>query len=755
MTHPIIEEAILRIYANCDGAQSRDNVGFDGTDAKRGARWAQELQLGLPLLPEDQATMLSVAHKYHRQLNGLKLPTVEELGQYLDANGENIEAARKTRLAEIEREKNKKYFDVMAKYKAKAQEFPQTHPDVFTGLMTLREVGEDNDFIQSLCSRLDGGRDLTDKQQLAARKFIHWISLTGAELENWLDNSTANAVATGVVVKAPGSIELSGNSIVVRFDYNSERHGRIRELLKTFQIPAGESWNPDKKTWNFPLLLAKQVAEAFPEFEVKPGVMEAYEDCLSEDQANILLAADRIQELLDLAELDKPFNKGWLARDYQKEAVAESIRIIESTELRGPILAMPLGSGKTTMALFSAKAYQRKYNDKVFVVCPASLKDNWLREAEGMGVEIEVFSWAKQPEPLEYERYFLIGDESHFIQAGTKSKRGKQFLALSKHPNCRAVIAATGTPMQNGRPINMLPLLQCVNHKLAKNSGEYQKRYCAAGYRQIGHKRIWDNNGASHLDELQVGIADVLLMKKKSEILSELPPKTRIMRPVELTPRRKKGWTEAVKEAQGIYEMLLQKQEETGEETGAKLVLMTKLRAANSLAKVDAAIELAEEVLEQGNSIVLFTSFLPSAHELYLELSKKYKCELLTGAVKNEERQSMVDRFQSKESRVFIATDKAGGTGLTLTAASDIVLVDRPWTPGSCEQCEDRCHRIGTVNPVSAYWIQHSEIDHWVDTILEKKAEVIEKVFSGKRKTMRGAKSPNDIVNELLKTILG
>lgn len=757
MTHPIIEEAILRIYANCDGAQSRDNVGFDGTDAKRGARWAQELQLGLPLLPEDQATMLSVAHKYHRQLNGLKLPTVEELGQYLDSNGENIEAARKTRLAEIEREKNKKYFDVMAKYKAKAQEFPQTHPDVFTGLMTLREVGEDNDFIQSLCSRLDGGRDLTDKQQLAARKFIHWISLTGAELENWLDNSTANAVATGVVVKAPGSIELSGNSIVVRFDYNSERHGRIRELLKTFQIPAGESWNPDKKTWNFPLLLAKQVAEAFPEFEVKPGVMEAYEDCLSEDQASKLLAVDRLKELIDLARLDEPMSNGWTYYPYQKDGVVRAIEIIEGLvdeNLRGPLWADDMGLGKTSQALTVAAAYQRKYEDKVFVVCPATLKDNWLIEAEIVDVEIEVFSWAKMPEPLEYDRYILICDEAHYAQ-NSKSARGKQFLKLSQHPNCRAVIPLSGTPMKNGRPINLYPLLKAINHPVAKNSGDYQKRYCAAGYRNIGKKQIWDNSGASHLDELNARIADCMIRRKKKDVLNDLPDKLRVMRKAEVTGERLKGWKKAVAEAQKEYEVLKQKQEETGVETAAKLVLMTRLRVANSIAKVDAAIEYAEEVLEQGEPIVLFTDFVPSAQELYLHLSKQYPCELLTGETPVDERQAMKERFQTGESKVFISTIKAGGVGITLTAASNILLVDRAFTPSDALQAEDRVYRIGQKNNVLATWLQHGEIDIWVDAIIERKTEIIEKVFSGKRKTMRGAKSPNDIVNELLKVILG
>jgi SNF2 family DNA or RNA helicase len=309
--------------------------------------------------------------------------------------------------------------------------------------------------------------------------------------------------------------------------------------------------------------------------------------------------------------------------------------------------------------------------------------------------------------------------------------------------------------MKNGRPINLYPLLKAINHPVARNSSDYQKRYCAAGYRQIGYKRIWDNSGASHLDELNHRIADCMIRRKKKEVLSDLPDKLRVMRKAEVKGDRLKGWKKAVAEAQVEYEALKRKQEETGVETAAKLVLMTRLRVANSIAKVDSAIEYAEEVLEQGKPIVLFTDFVPSAQELYLHLSKQYPCELLTGETPVSDRQAMKERFQAGESKVFISTIKAGGVGITLTAASNVLLVDRAWTPGDAEQAEDRTYRIGQKNNVLAAWLQHGEIDEWVDTILQNKEEIINKVFSGKRKTMRGAKSPNDIVNELLKVILG
>ncbi|KAB0238284.1 DEAD/DEAH box helicase [Microcystis aeruginosa EAWAG127a] len=68
------------------------------------------------------------------------------------------------------------------------------------------------------------------------------------------------------------------------------------------------------------------------------------------------------------------------------------------------------------------------------------------------------------------------------------------------------------------------------------------------------------------------------------------------------------------------------------------------------------------------------------------------------GKRNRKNRQAIVDRFQAGTSKIFIGTIKAGGVGLTLTAANQVILVDRPWTPGDADQAEDRCYRIGQNN---------------------------------------------------------
>ena len=122
----------------------------------------------------------------------------------------------------------------------------------------------------------------------------------------------------------------------------------------------------------------------------------------------------------------------------------------------------------------------------------------------------------------------------------------------------------------------------------------------------------------------------------------------------------------------------------------------------------------------------------------------------MTGETPVDERQAIVDRFQSGESKIFIGTIKAGGVGLTLTASSNVILNDRPWTPGDAEQAEDRIYRIGQTQSVSSFWIQLGLIDEKIDQLLESKQQRIELVLKGKRKTLKGLDKPSELAQEIL-----
>lgn len=420
--------------------------------------------------------------------------------------------------------------------------------------------------------------------------------------------------------------------------------------------------------------------------------------------------------------------------------------VVRCLENHRQILGLEMGTGKTFIALVTAKAWSQAFGYPIIVVAPVSLRDNWFREAEMVGVAIEVHSWAKVPKPLEHSKYVFIADECHYAQAGKKSQRGAAYLELATNPNCAAHYALTGTPIKNGRPINLLPLLQGTKHRLAENVRHYHEHYCAAKATRFSK---WDVTGAAHLGELHANIQDVLIRRTKKECL-DLPEKTNIFRKVEMSAQSAKLYADTLAALKAEYERRL----DAGEiMTGAEaLVQMGQLRRAGSLAKVETAQEMAEEILEQGRQVVIFTEFRESAQKLHNALGG----ELLMGDTPTGDRQGMVDRFQSGQSRVFISTIKAGGVGITLTAASDVILVDRAWTPGDVAQAIDRLHRIGQHNSVMAFWLQANGCDETIDALLVSKQERIELVLSGKRRSMRGVTgNPGEMAQEVLNVLFG
>ncbi len=305
----------------------------------------------------------------------------------------------------------------------------------------------------------------------------------------------------------------------------------------------------------------------------------------------------------------------------------------------------------------------------------------------------------------------------------------------------------TGTPIKNGSPINLFPLLEMCQHKLAEDKSNYIDRYCAPVRRSYGKQSFWDITGAAHLDELSEETKDVILRRTKKECLKELPDKMRLYKAIELESKEKKAYQKKFKELLADYRRRVKEGKVDG--AAEALVTLNYMRKLNSEFKVPAAIELVEELLEQGQQVVIFTEFVESAKALYKEFEKI--SELLIGDTKD--RQGPVDRFQSAESKIFIGTIKAGGVGITLTAASNVILVDRPWTPGDTEQAEDRCYRLGQQNAVFVTWIQLGVVDESIDELIHQKQKNIDLVLAGKNQDLDRAKTAKELAVELIEKL--
>jgi SNF2 family DNA or RNA helicase len=533
-------------------------------------------------------------------------------------------------------------------------------------------------------------------------------------------------------------IIVTRGQIAVSFPYDAE----LVRLVKSVE-PRGK-FNGEDKNWYFHHSACKSLQETFEDEgfcidENLQALIELENAKEIEKEEEILRKAENTLNLLNSIDLDKPLSNGWSLFEHQKEGIKWLLSHNKEGLLRGGILADHMGLGKTIQTLIAAKELSaRNANCPVLVVCPASLRENWAREASIIEVTIETFSWAKLPTPLENSKYILVADEAHYAQ-NLKSKRTQRLLELAESKNCLASWLLTGTPLKNGRPVNLFPLLLACNHHLSESKSQYEKYYCNAHNNGWG----WDVSGASHLDELAKKTEDVILRRTKKECL-DLPEKIRSYREVLLEGKEKKAYQAEIDEFINDY----RRRVEAGEvdENAEALVTLNILRKVGSKYKVPATIEVAEELLEQNQQIVIFTEFREAA----IQIAEQLKGELLLGDTKQEERQNIVDRFQSGESKVFVGSIKAGGVGITLTASSHVILHDRPWTPGDAEQAEDRCHRIGQGNTVNAYWQQLGIIDHSIDSLLTQKQQRIELVLKGKRKTLKGITSPKELAKQLL-----
>lgn len=458
--------------------------------------------------------------------------------------------------------------------------------------------------------------------------------------------------------------------------------------------------------------------------------------------------------------------------DHQKSG-AKWLLSAQTRGERGGILADEMGLGKTGTALLAAKIQKQvDPNVQIIVIAPKSLGINWRNEAKLFGAKIDQIYTnhnASFPEGIT-GKFVLIVDEAHAFQE-ISSIRTRQLIGLvngfrydrkevGKNADgtkqyqicevktgdaCQAVYLLTGTPLKNGRPINLLPLLRLINHKLTNTSAkihEYKEVYC--GPQQIPTPRgvVTTYNGATNLDELHL-LTQPSILRRLTKDYVDLPELTRVVRTVELTDAEQKEYDRNLNILKQQYQLRLFKGEI--KDGGEKLVLLTQLRKVGSVAKVPATIELADEILEQNGQVVIFTEFRESAEAI----ASHYGVKAYTGDTSITQRNKIVEDFQSGAQKVFVGIGKAGGVGLTLHAhgkCRNVLLVDRPWTPGDAEQEEKRAHRIGQPNAVLSVWLQHSTVDETIDSILLKKKENSENVLTGERTTLE-FKSPGEIAD--------
>ncbi|CAI8273580.1 MAG: RNA polymerase-associated protein RapA [Opitutia bacterium UBA7350] len=415
----------------------------------------------------------------------------------------------------------------------------------------------------------------------------------------------------------------------------------------------------------------------------------------------------------------------------------------------GGILADEMGLGKTLQAL-ALVACIRKNNTQLepaLVVCPASLVENWCREAARFTPELRVLKHhgsgrAKEAVALEeadlvvtsygtlrqdgelmetLDWSVVIGDEAQHI----KNRRSQNARTLTRlHNGGRFLL--TGTPVENSLE-DLYSLFEfLMPGYLTTPNGKLS-----------GEERAWHSEGQSRR------AAAYILRRTKQEVAPELPEKIEKTFYCELGSKQQRFYQETLeKTRREIFEM-----EMAGLSAGrvrfAAFTELLRLRQAcvdprildagfeaAASAKLMAFDEILAECLDNGGRMLVFSSFVTALKLLAEHLaSAGHRFAYLDGQTKK--RLAVCDAFNDDPSiPVFLISLKAGGTGLNLTGADTVLHYDPWWNPAAESQATDRAHRIGQERVVTSIkLIAANTIEEKVLELQKRKAELLTELF--------------------------
>jgi SWI/SNF-related matrix-associated actin-dependent regulator 1 of chromatin subfamily A len=175
------------------------------------------------------------------------------------------------------------------------------------------------------------------------------------------------------------------------------------------------------------------------------------------------------------------------------------------------------------------------------------------------------------------------------------------------------------------------------------------------------------------------------------------------------------------------------------------MVKMGILKQISARGKVQGAIDIIHNTIDGGQKLIVFC-FLK---EVVAALKAEFRDAVtVTGDDNDRQKQYSVDRFQTDEScRLIILNYRSGGTGLTLTAASNVLFVEFPWTYSDCCQAEDRAHRNGQKNAVSCtYLLGKDTIDEYMYNLIQTKKDIANGVTGTDDEVQEQKVSQSDLI---------
>ncbi|XP_025982101.1 SWI/SNF-related matrix-associated actin-dependent regulator of chromatin subfamily A-like protein 1 isoform X1 [Glycine max] len=355
----------------------------------------------------------------------------------------------------------------------------------------------------------------------------------------------------------------------------------------------------------------------------------------------------------------------------------------------------------------------------------------------------------------------VIADESHFLK-NAQAKRTTASLPVIK--KAQYALLLSGTPALS-RPIELFKQLEALYPDVYRNVHEYGNRYCKG----VSHLFITDKTllisqfffcclwmsfhpvivtwifqgvfgvyqGASNHEELHNLIkATVMIRRLKKDVLSQLPVKRRQQVFLDLENKDMKQINALFQELEMVKAKIkaAKSQEEAESLKFAQKNLINKIYTDSAEAKIPSVLDYIGTVIEAGCKFLIFAHHQPmidSIHEFLLK--KKVGCIRIDGGTPAASRQQLVTDFQEKDAiKAAVLSIKAGGVGLTLTAASTVIFAELSWTPGDLIQAEDRAHRIGQVSSVNIYYLLANDtVDDIIWDVVQSKLENLGQMLDG------------------------
>ncbi|XP_059592755.1 uncharacterized protein LOC100264852 isoform X6 [Vitis vinifera] len=491
-------------------------------------------------------------------------------------------------------------------------------------------------------------------------------------------------------------LHASGN-IAAKFSYDPVVVGAFRKISKA-------SWNAKERLWMFPLSSLSSAEKVLHEItginveieNIDPLVRRAIDAATA--VPDLRDRYDRIPSYIETKLL--PFQ-----RDGIRFVLQHGGRVL---------LADEMGLGKTLQVVLSQWSGSNRGG---FRIVPSNTKGTIHLDGVFNIISYDVVL-KLQKILAESEFKVVIADESHFLKNAQAKRTSASLPVLQK---AQYTILLSGTPALS-RPIELFKQLEALYPDVYRNVHEYGNRYCKGGVFGM-------YQGASNHEELHnLMKATVLIRRLKKDVLSELPVKRRQQVFLDLDEKDMKQINALFRELEVVKSKIKasKSKEEAESLKFSEKNLINKIYTDSAQAKIPAVLDYLGTVVEAGCKFLIFAHHQPMIDSIFQFLvKKKVGCIRIDGSTPSSSRQAFVTDFQEKDTiKAAVLSIKAGGVGLTLTAASTVIFAELSWTPGDLIQAEDRVHRIGQVSSVNIhYLLANDTVDDIIWDVVQSKLE--------------------------------